>query len=62
MDVRFLRATGLADDAIAVTAAESCAVLGQLQGAMDWRAGDPAVMVVMNPRYDVPWLAFVLAD
>ncbi|GAA1760130.1 hypothetical protein GCM10009767_19090 [Kocuria aegyptia] len=49
-------------DATAVTAAQLRAVVGRLREAGHWRAGDPAIMVVMDSGYDVARLAFVLAD
>ena len=34
----------------------------RLIGAGQWRAGDPAVLVIFDVGYDVPRLAFLLAD
>jgi hypothetical protein len=53
---------GPADDATAVTAAQLRGVVGRLQRAGHWRAGDPAILVVLDSGYDVHRLAFVLAD
>src|SRR3954467_4123978 len=53
---------GPADDATAVTAAQLRGVIGRLQRAGHWRAGDPAMLVVLDSGYDVHRLAFVLAD
>ena len=51
-----------ADDATAATAAQLRAVVGRLRAAGHWRSGDPPIMVVLDAGYDVPRLAFVLAD
>jgi hypothetical protein len=53
---------GPAEEATAVTAAQLRAVVGRLQSGGHWRAGDPAILVVLDSGYDVCRLAFVLAD
>jgi len=53
---------GPADDATAATAAQLRAVGGRLHSGGHWRAGDPAILVVLDSGYDVCGLAFVLAD
>src|SRR3954453_11336826 len=53
---------GPAEDATAVTAAQLRGVVGRLPRAGHWRAGDPAILVVLDAGYDVHRLAFVLAD
>jgi hypothetical protein len=56
------RRLGPAEDATAVTAEQLRAVVGRLQTAGHWRAGDPPIMVVLDSGYDVHRLAFILAD
>src|SRR3954463_5074798 len=53
---------GPADDATAVTAEQLRAVVERLRAAGHWRPGDPPIRVVLDSGYDVPRLAFVLAD
>jgi hypothetical protein len=53
---------GPAEDATAVTAAQLRAVVGRLQQAGHWHAGDPPIMVVLDSGYDVCRLVFLLAD
>src|SRR3954451_23497502 len=53
---------GPADDPTAVTAAQLRAIVARLRSAGHWRAGDPAIMVMLDSGYDVTRLAFVLAD
>jgi DDE superfamily endonuclease len=50
------------DDDIAVTAAQVRDVITRLTGAGHWRPGDPAILVIFDAGYDVPRLAFLLAD
>ena len=56
------RRLGPADEATAVTAAQLRAVVGRLQSAGHWRAGDPPILVVLDSGYDVCRLAYLLAD
>jgi hypothetical protein len=51
-----------ADDATAVTAAQLREVVERLLAAGHWRAGDPRILIVADTGYDLPRLAFVLAD
>jgi hypothetical protein len=53
---------GPADDATAVTAGQLRAIVDRLCSAGHWRAGDPAILVVLDSGYDVHRLAFLLAD
>ncbi|MDN5854605.1 MAG: transposase, partial [Actinomycetia bacterium] len=53
---------GPADDATAVTAAQLRAVVERLVEAQHWRTGDPDILIVADAGYDIPRLAFVLAD
>jgi hypothetical protein len=53
---------GPADDTTAVTAAQLRAVIEQLIAAGHWQPGDPDIVVVADTGYDVPRLAYVLAD
>jgi hypothetical protein len=50
------------DDATAVTAAQLREVVGRLIAAGQWAAGDPQMLVVADAGYDVPRLAWLLAD
>jgi DDE superfamily endonuclease len=50
------------DDDIAVTAAQVRDVITRLIAAGHWRHGDPAILVVFDAGYDVPRLAWLLAD
>ena len=56
------RRLGPADEATAVTAAQLRAVVGRLQSAGHWRAGDPPILVVLDAGYDVCRLAYLLPD
>jgi DDE superfamily endonuclease len=56
------RRLGLADDATAVTAAQVREVIERLRHAGRWREGDPDVLVVFDAGYDLPRLAYLLAD
>ncbi len=49
-------------DATAVTAEQVREVIGPLRAAAQHRDGDPDVLVVLDARYDVHPLAFLLAD
>ena len=51
-----------ADDATAVTATQVREVIGRLKQARHWRTGDPDVLVVFDAGYDLPRLAYLLAD
>jgi hypothetical protein len=53
---------GPADDATEVTAAQLRGVVARLAAAGHWRPGDPAILVVFDAGYDVPRLAWLLAD
>ena len=53
---------GPADDATEVTAAQVRGVVARLAAAGHWRPGDPAILVVFDAGYDVPRLAWLLAD
>ena len=53
---------GPADDATAVTAAQLREVVNRLCGAGHWRAGDPAIWIVLDSGYDITRLVFLLAD
>jgi hypothetical protein len=53
---------GPGDDEAAVTAAQVRDVITRLTEAGHWREGDPAVLVIVDAGYDVPRLAFLLAD
>jgi len=53
---------GPADDATAVTAAQLRGVVERLVAAGQWRAGDPAIVIVSDAGYDVTRLAWVLRD
>src|SRR3954449_5225358 len=53
---------GPAEEATAVTAAQLRAVVGRLHSGGQGRAGDPAILVVLDSGYDLCRLAFVLAD
>ena len=50
------------DDAAQVTAAQVRQVVTELTGAGQWRPGDPAILIVADAGYDVPRLAYLLAD
>ena len=50
------------DAATAVTADRLRAVVGRLRAAGHRRDGDPAIMIGLDSGYDIPRLAFVLAD
>jgi hypothetical protein len=50
------------DDDIAVTAAQVRDVITRLIAAGHWRHGDPAILVVFDAGYDIPRLAWLLAD
>jgi hypothetical protein len=50
------------DDATAVTAAQLRGVIERLIAAGQWVAGDPEMLVVADAGYDVPRLAWLLAD
>jgi DDE superfamily endonuclease len=50
------------DDDIAVTAAQVRDVVTRLIAAGHWRHGDPAILVVFDAGYDIPRLAWLLAD
>jgi hypothetical protein len=50
------------DDEAEVTAAQIRDVITRLIEAGQWREGDPAVLVIFDAGYDVPRLAFLLAD
>jgi hypothetical protein len=49
-------------DETAVTAGQLREVVGRLQAAGQWQAGDPNILVVFDAGYDVTRLAFLLAD
>jgi hypothetical protein len=51
-----------ADDATAVTAAQLCEVVERLITAGHWHEDDPRILIVADAGYDLPRLAFVLAD
>ena len=53
---------GPADDATAVTAAQLREVVERLIAAGHWNPGDPQIWIVADSGYDLPRLAFVLAD
>ncbi|PFG50992.1 DDE superfamily endonuclease [Amycolatopsis sulphurea] len=53
---------GPADDATAVTAAQLRAVVGRIIDAGHWQPADPSILIVADAGYDLPRLAFVLAD
>src|SRR6266508_3103966 len=50
------------DDEAAVTAGQVRDVVTRLIAAGHWRAGDPAILIVFDAGYDVPRLAYLLAD
>jgi len=50
------------DDEAEVTAAQVRSVVNRLTEAGHWRAGDPRILVIFDAGYDVPRLAFALAD
>jgi len=53
---------GPADDATAVTADQLRAVINRLITVGHWQPGDPDIVIVADTGYDVPRLAYVLAD
>lgn len=53
---------GPVDDATAVTADQLRGVVERLITAGQWRAGDPAIVIVSDAGYDVTRLASVLRD
>lgn len=50
------------DDAATVTARQTRELTERLIEAGQWRPGDPDVLIVVDAGYDVPRLAFLLAD
>src|SRR5207344_1393960 len=50
------------DDQIAVTAAQVRDVIARLITAGHWQEGDPAILVIFDAGYDIPRLAYLLAD
>jgi hypothetical protein len=50
------------DDAATVTARQMRELIERLIAAGQWRDGDPDVLIVLDAGYDVPRLAFLLAD
>ena len=50
------------EDAAQVTAAQVRQVVTALISAGQWRAGDPAILIVADAGYDAPRLAYLLAD
>lgn len=50
------------DDATEVTATQLRAVITRLQAAGQHRPGDPDILIVFDAGYDLPLLAFLLAD
>src|SRR5215468_6665865 len=50
------------DDEAEVTAAQVRDVITRLIAAGHWRHGDPAILVVFDAGYDIPRLAWLLAD
>src|SRR4249920_1737038 len=50
------------DDETEVTAAQVRDVIGRLISAGHWREGDPAILVIFDAGYDIPRLAYLLAD
>jgi hypothetical protein len=53
---------GPADDATAVTATQLRDVIDRLITAGHWQTGDPDIMIVADSGYDIPRLAYVLAE
>jgi len=53
---------GPADDATAATATQLRDVVERLITAGHWQPGDPDVVIVADSGYDIPRLAYVLAD
>jgi DDE superfamily endonuclease len=51
-----------ADDATAVTATQVGEVIDRLRRAGHWNEGDPPVLVVFDAGYDLPRLAYLLAE
>ena len=56
------RRLGPADDVAAVTAEQVRQVVQRLIAYGHWRDGDPDVVIVLDAGYDIPRLAFALAD
>ncbi|MER6141834.1 NF041680 family putative transposase [Streptomyces sparsogenes] len=50
------------DDAATVTARQMRELIERLMTAGQWKDGDPDILVVVDAGYDVPRLAFLLAD
>jgi hypothetical protein len=53
---------GPADDATAATATQLRDVIDRLITAGHWQPGDPDIVIVADTGYDIPRLAYVLAD
>ncbi|MFF4831814.1 transposase [Streptomyces sp. NPDC001315] len=53
---------GPADDATTVTAVQLHDVVRRLTSAGHWRPGDPDMLIVMDPGYDVAYLTHALAN
>jgi DDE superfamily endonuclease len=53
---------GPADDATAITATQLRDVVDRLITAGHWQPGDPDIVIVADSGYDIPRLAYVLAD
>jgi DDE superfamily endonuclease len=53
---------GPADDATAVTTTQLRDVIDRLITAGHWQPGDPDIMIVADSGYDIPRLAYVLAE
>jgi DDE superfamily endonuclease len=53
---------GPADDATAITATQLRDVVDRLITAGHWQPGDPDIVIVADSGYDIPRLAYLLAD
>jgi hypothetical protein len=53
---------GPADDATAITADQLRAVIDRLITGGHWQPGDPDIVIVADTGYDIPRLAYILAD